>query len=84
LSETNDKPVLSAVEAWMENLTELERDIIRAYFLDDYPGQKSDRLPDGVALLLAKKYNTTTSNLRHIKSKLETNFRENFRKYIED
>jgi hypothetical protein len=84
LSEANDKPILSAVEAWMEGLTELEKDLIRAHFLDDYSGQKSDRLPDGVALRLAKKYNTTTSNLRHIKSKLETSFREKFREYIED
>jgi hypothetical protein len=84
ISETDDRPVLSAVELWMSSLSDLESDVIRTYFLDDYPGQKSDRLPDGVALLLAKKYHTTTSNLRHIKSKLETSFREKFREYSED
>ncbi len=70
---------IQAVGQWLATLREVERDVLRTYFIDDHAGRKSNRLPDGVAALLAKKHQTTTSNIRHLKSKLETQFREKFR-----
>lgn len=70
---------VAAVREWMGSLRPLEQDILRTYFIDTHLGQKSDRLPSGVAALLAKKHNTTTSNIRHLKSKLEQQVWKKFR-----
>lgn len=69
---------LAAVEAWMSSLSPLESDVVRTYFLDDHAGQKSARLPDGVAQQLAKKHQTTEPNLRYQKSKLQKVFEAKF------
>ena len=73
-----EKPHIQAVDQWMATLREVERDVLRTYFIDDHAGRKSRRLPDGVATLLATKHKTTTSNIRHLKSKLETQIQEKF------
>ncbi|MFT3783535.1 MAG: hypothetical protein QM790_16095 [Nibricoccus sp.] len=74
-----EDPRVKAVREWMATLRELERDILRTYFIDTHSGQKSPRLPNGVADRLAKKHQTTTSNIRHLKAKLEKLVREKFR-----
>lgn len=74
-----DQRAVEAVSAWMATLREVERDVIRTYFLDDHAGRKSARLPDGIAKGLADKHHTTPSNIRHLKLKLEKQIREKFR-----
>jgi RNA polymerase sigma factor (sigma-70 family) len=66
------------VAEWIGTLPPREEDILRTYVLDDNPGQKSGRLPEGVARALAKKYGVTTSNIRHLKLKLFREFRQQF------
>ncbi len=66
------------VAEWIGSLSDMEADVLRTYFLDDHPGQKSDRLPEGIAEQLAAKYDVTTSNIRHIKMKLLRQLREQF------
>lgn len=55
---------------WLDSLPAREQDIFRAYFLDDHPGRKGDRLPASVVSALCRTYKVTPSNLRHIKLKL--------------
>jgi len=74
-----ESPRVTAVRQWMDSLRAVERDILRTYFIDTHAGQKSSRLPDGVADRLAKKHKTTTSNIRHLKGKLEKQVWEKFR-----
>lgn len=74
-----DDPRVNAVREWMESLREIERDVVCTYFIDTHAGQKSSRLPDGVADLLAKKHHTTKSNIRHLKAKMETLVWKKFR-----
>jgi hypothetical protein len=74
-----DDSRVKAVREWMDSLRDIERDVLRTYFIDTHAGQKSSRLPDGVADRLARKYATTTSNIRHLKTKLEKQVREKFR-----
>ncbi len=61
----------NVVRQWMNSLRDIERDLLRTYFIDTHAGQKSSRLPDGVAARLARKHNTTPSNIRHLKAKME-------------
>lgn len=77
LAVTNPRN-LAAVTTWMAALREIERDVLQTYFLDDQPGWKSSRLPDGVAEQLAARHQTTPSNLRHLKRKLLQQMREQF------
>lgn len=69
-TDTPPPPSHAVIAAWMDTLRPLERDVLRTYFLDDHLGQKSSRLPDGVAEALATRYGTTPENLRQIKRKL--------------
>lgn len=66
------------VAEWIGSLREIEAEVLRTYFLDDHLGQKSDRLPEGIAQQLAAKFGVTTSNIRHIKLKLLRQLRERF------
>jgi len=74
-------PRAERVSNWLSSLREVQRDVLRTYFLDDHPGRKSGKLPGGVAQSLAEKHNTTTSNIRHIKLKLQEQMRENFKNF---
>lgn len=74
----SDFDKIERVAAWIGSLREIEADVLRTYFLDDHLGQKSGRMPEGVAAELAGKYGVTTSNIRHIKLKLLRRVREQF------
>lgn len=74
-----DDPRIEHMTSWLESLREIERDVLRTYFLDDHAGRKSSRLPGGVALRLAQKHGVTPSNIRHLKLKLARQMREHFR-----
>lgn len=78
-----DPPQASLVSVWIDSLPPMHADVLRTYFLDDHAGQKSDRLPEGIARALAEKYQTTTSNIRHIKLKLLREMRERFAPLVE-
>lgn len=67
-----------AVTEWIESLRPVDQDVLRAYFLDDVAGRKSDRLPSGVAEEIARRHGVTTSAIRHIKRKLLDDARERF------
>lgn len=74
-------PPASSVEQvtlWLASLPERDCDVIRTYFLDDHPGQKSGRLPDGVATDLAERHGTTPENIRQIKRRLILEIRTRF------
>ncbi len=73
-----DDPRIERVRRWFETLRDVEQDILRTYFLDDHSGQKSSRLPGGVARRLAEKHRVTTSNIRHLKLKLRRQLHDNF------
>jgi len=78
-AEPADDPRTGRITQWLESLREMERDVLRTYFLDDHAGRKSSRLPGGVALRLAQKHGVTPSNIRHLKRKLQRQLREHFR-----
>lgn len=64
------------VAAWLETLFPREDDILRAYFLDDHPGRRGDRLPDDVVHRLCARYSFTPSALRHAKRRLLQSLRD--------
>ena len=72
-------PRAERVARWLDALRAVERDVVQTYFFDDHAGRKSTRLPDGVARRLAEKHGVTTSNIRHLKRKLQQQLRANFR-----
>ena len=78
-AEPADDPRVARMSQWLESLREVERDVLRTYFLDDHAGRKSSRLPGGVAQRLAHKHGVTPSNIRHLKLKLQRKLREHFR-----
>lgn len=78
-AEPADDPRAARMSQWLESLREVERDVLRTYFLDDHAGRKSSRLPGGVAQRLADKHGVTPSNIRHLKLKLQRKLREHFR-----
>lgn len=74
-----EDPRVLRVERWLLTLREVERDVLSTYFFDDHRGRKSSRLPSGVAFRLAAKHGVTTSNIRHLKLKLQAELRAQFR-----
>lgn len=73
---------ISRVAEWLASLDDMEAEVLRTYYLDDHLGQKSDRLPVGVAQKIAAQYGVTTSAIRHVKLKLVRQFREKFRNIV--
>jgi hypothetical protein len=78
-SEAPDERVVTAIAAWMATLKSVQQDVLRTYFLDDHLGRKSGRLPGGIAQLLAKKHNVTTSAIRYMKINLKQEMRNRFK-----
>lgn len=59
-----------AIADWVSSLPSRESDILRAYYLDDHPSRKGDRLPPPVVQALSRKYGIGAPALRQIKAKL--------------
>ena len=64
-----DPALVSAVEQAFDELSERERDVVRTTMMFFKPGEKNQRLPNGVADNLAKLLSTTTENIRAIRKR---------------
>lgn len=79
-----DSPVVKALQSELKKLSPLQQDIIAAAELYYQPNSNYQRLPNGVAKMLAEKHSTSSANIRQVRRRTMALLRKKLEYLLEE